>query len=180
MPKHGDGFVLRSFTPADAELLAEIEFDREVKRYLAVPEKDKQQWIQEFSHELGYGWAVEASHDGTLAGRASISRSAKKGEGELVIVISKAFWGYKLGRKVAALLIPAAFKELEAKALVAIVHPENQASLDLLKFWKFKYCGTNKTPAKPWQKGHLVFRLTREAYNHSVKATGASKSVPAA
>ena len=118
LPKKGDGFVLRSFTRADAGQLAEIEFDAEVKRFLTRPKKDKPQWIREFDPDSYGGWAVDVG--GVLAGRASILRGKRRGDGELAIIIGRPFWGSRLGRKVAATLIQAVFDELAATALA---HP---------------------------------------------------------
>ena len=167
VPKEGDGFVLRAFTKADSVPLAEIEFDLEVKQYLKQPDENaKAQWIINFDPDRFDGWAIEVG--GRLAGRASILRAKRRGEGELAIVIARIFWGAKLGRRVAAMLIPAAFSELNAKALQAIVHPKNQASLVLLRVFKFRNRGTVNVEVDHWQAGHLLYRLTREAYNISI------------
>lgn len=139
LPKKGEGFALRTFRREDAERLAEIEFDIEVKRYLALPKKNKPQWIREFDPDLYNGWAVDIG--GVLAGRASILRGKRQGDGELAVIIGRPFWGLRLGRKVVAMLIQAAFDELNAKALVAKVHPENQAIIALLRAFKFRRRG---------------------------------------
>lgn len=141
LPKHGDGFLLRDFVAGDAEPLAKIEYDPEVKKYLAVPAKDRAEWIRAFAPDLVRGWAIEVTPEGVLAGRASISRACAAGEGQLEIVIAKSFGGRKLGRKVAQILIPAAFEELNAVAVVGVVHPEHRASLELLASWGFAYRG---------------------------------------
>lgn len=168
LPKNGEDFALRSFTREDAERLADIEFDAEVKRFLARPKKDKPQWIREFDPDSYDGWAVDL--DGVLAGRASILRGKRRRDGELAIVIGRPFWGLRLGRKVAAMLIQAAFDELNAKALVAVVHPENQASILLLRAFKFRRRGIVVAPAEHWQQGHFIYRLPRGAYNRRLQA----------
>lgn len=163
VPKEGEGFALRSFTREDAARLADIEYDAAVKWFLARPSKDKQQWIKEFDPDSYGGWAVDVG--GVLAGRASILRSKRQGDGEIAIVIAQPFWGSRLGRKVAAMLIQAAFDELNAKALVAVVHPVNQASIALLRAFKFRRTGIVKTPVDHWQQGHFIYRMSRAAYN---------------
>ena len=54
----GDGFVLRKFLPSDAQALANLELDPEVKQFLALPEKpgnDRLEAVQ----ELGIrGWVI--------------------------------------------------------------------------------------------------------------------------
>lgn len=164
LPKYGDDFLLRDFIAGDAQPLAEIEYDPEVKKYLAVPAKDRAEWIRTFSPDLVRGWAIEVTPEAVLAGRASISRASAPGEGELEIVIAKSFWGCKLGRKVAQILIPAAFEELNALSVVGVVHPEHRASLALLASWGFAYRGKKDCAKDHWQYGHLIFELTRTAY----------------
>ncbi len=160
LPKKGEGFTLRSFTREDPERLAEIEFDVEVKQFLALPKKDKPRWIKEFDPDLYGGWAIDV--DGVLVGRASILPGNRRGDGELAIVIGRPFWGAGLGRKVTTMLIQTAFDELSAKALVAVVHPNNQRSIALLRAFKFRRRGIVVAPAEPsWQQGHFVYRMSK-------------------
>ena len=166
-PKTGDGFSIRKFTREDAACLAEFEFDDEVKRFLSLPKMEKKQWIEKFDAEAYDGWAVDVN--GILAGRASLLRSSRRGDGELAIIISREFWGMNLGRKVAALLIQAAFEVLDAKALVAKVHPNHKASIALLRSFKFRRCGVVVMAPEQWQEGHYVYRLSRGSYNKLAK-----------
>ncbi|SRR6266545_3515614 len=177
LPKIGDGFVLRDFVIGDAQALADIEYDQDVKKYLAIPNRDRAEWVRVFTPDLAFGWAIELTPEGVLAGRASISKYSP-GEGELQIVIAKPFWGRRLGRKIAQILIPAAFEELNAVKLIGVVHPENHASLALLRAWGFSSCGKKDCAEDHWQYGHLIFELTRNAYNklsHPTLGSGASR-----
>ena len=156
---------MREFTREDAERLAEIEFDDAVKRFLSLPKMDKKQWVEKFDAEAYCGWAVEVK--GVLAGRVSLLRGKRRGDGELAIVISRSFWGANLGRKVAALFIQVAFEELDAKALVAKVHPDHKASIALLRSFKFRRRGVVSAALEQWQNGHYVYRMSRGSYNKS-------------
>ena len=162
LPKPGDGFSLREFDREDAECLAEIEFDSDVKQFLALPVKGKADWVATFDPTSYNGRAIEV--DGVLAGRASLLRGKHLGDGELAIVIGRPFWGLKLGRKVAAMLIHAAFDELDARALVAEVHPCNSASISLLRAFKFRRRGVVAKPPQHWQHGHFVYRMSLGSY----------------
>ncbi len=166
LPKTGEGFSLREFVREDAERLAEIEFDADVKRFLAQPVKNKEDWIESFDPTSYNGWAIEVND--VLAGRASLLRGRRRGDGELAIVIARSFWGARLGRKVAAMLIHAAFDELNARALVAEVHPCNKASIGLLRAFKFRRRGVVAKPPEHWQHGHFVYRMSRGTYNKSL------------
>lgn len=167
LPKIGQGFLVREFIRQDAVGLAEIEFDTDVKRFLALPKKDKTEWIESFNPDSYDGWAIDV--DGVLAGRVSLLRGKRRGDGELAIVVSRPFWGVQLGRKVAAMFIHAAFNEHNARALVAEVHPENKSSIALLRAFKFRRCGVVVTSPEHWQYGHFVYRLSRGSYNKSVQ-----------
>ena len=142
--------------------LAEIEFDPEVKRFLALPKKRKTEWIKGFNPETYDGWAIQVGN--SLAGRASILRGKRRGEGELAIVVERSFWGQNLGRKVAEMLIHAAFDELQAIALMAKVHPEHRASISLLRKFKFRRRGVVES-SEHGQEGYFIYRLPRTTYN---------------
>lgn len=161
LPKSGAGFILRPFTARDVEALAAIEYDPNVKRYLALPTRSRADWVAAFDPDLYGGWAIEV--EGILAGRGSVNRTFRKGEGELAVVISRPYWGLKLGRKVAAMLIDIAFAEMNARALVAQVHPDNHASLALLRAFKFRRSRVVSAPGL-WQNGHQVYRLSKSSY----------------
>jgi RimJ/RimL family protein N-acetyltransferase len=92
---------------------------------------------------------VVALPENEVAGRVCMNRAKDRtpGVAEFEIIIAKKFWGRRLGREVATLMIPAAFNELNAKAVRAEVHPENKASLGLLDCFGFKYkCKATKEP----------------------------------
>ena len=169
LPKNSDGILLREFRFDDAEPLAEIEYDLNVKRYIAVPSRERTEWLRDFSPGLIRGCAIEAIPEQVLAGRASISRTGTQGEGELEIVIARRFWGQRLGRKTVALLIPAAFEEMSATSVIAVIHPDNQASLKLIQSSGFTYRDKKRGDPKHWQYGHLIYELTRTVYSSSLQ-----------
>ena len=166
LPRQGAGFLLRAPTRADADAIADIEFDPEVKGFLAIPTRRKADWVASFSPDSFRGWIIEA--DGEVAGRASISRAKRRGDGELEIVIGKKFFGRRLGRAVATMLVEMAFAELRAKALVGVVHPGHAASIALLRSLKFRRRGVH-AGGPDWQDGHLVYRLSRGVHEGTAR-----------
>lgn len=164
LPVKGDRFVIRHFTTSDTQALADIEFNPDVKRFLALPDKPKAAWIMAFDPTDSWASAIEV--DGVLAGRASLSerRGARKGYVEISIIIARGFWGLQLGRRVAAMLIQLAFQQLSAKGVVACVHPENRASIALLRSFGFRRRGLVCVSAESWQYGHLIYRLSSNGY----------------
>ena len=169
-PVIGTGFILRNFVSADAESLSAIETDLEVKQFLDFP-LTREEWLKKFRPDEFSGWAVDV--DGVLAGRASLLRIRGKRNGyrELVIVIGRPYWGARLGRKVAKELIAFAFRHDNINGFVACVHPEHKASMALLRQFKFRYRGVAKEIDSNCQAGNIIFRLSRGAYNSSIKPT---------
>ncbi len=49
------------------------------------------------------------------------------------MLISRKYWGQRLGREAAELLIGVAFRTLEASSVVAMIDPDNKASLNLFE-----------------------------------------------
>ena len=64
------------------------------------------------------------------------------------------------------MLVHLAFKRLNAKALVAIVHPENKASLRMVRVLGFRR--RSVVAEDSWKTGHYVYRLPRNVYNQQV------------
>lgn len=181
LPREGDGIRLREFCLEDAPLLADIEYDPEVKRFLDPPSIERSDWIRRFSERVRKDsfacCAIDVLPECVLAGRVSIPIYCLDLAGEkreFQVVIAKAFWGRKLGRKAADILIPAAFQELHAPAVIGIVHPENKRSLALLGSWGFEYREQIMEAAYGWQQGHRIYELTREAYNRRMQAAATS------
>ncbi len=146
-----------NFTIEDIPFLVNIEFDSEVKRYIRIPTKTKEKWIEETQlSPLLRGWAIEAISEGELAGRVNLHRANNqpKGIAELQIVIAKKFWGRRFGREVADIMLKAAFNELNAIAVIAEVHPENHSSIALLQ--DFGFCYESKSHKEPMQLYKLI------------------------
>lgn len=160
----GNGFVIRDFQLSDARPLAEIEFDPEVKQFLALPDKSMREWIEGIERLGIGGWTIQLE-GGSVAGSASLSSAKRKGDCELRIVIGKQFCGRSLGGRVAKLLVQFAFEVMAAKTIVAVVHPENHASLRLVRSLGFRRRAVLQAPAPSWQVGHYIYRLTKKGYN---------------
>jgi RimJ/RimL family protein N-acetyltransferase len=169
LPIQSNGFILREFQQSDAMALSEIEFDPDVKRYLALPDKPKNEWIKGVQHNGIDGWVIQVEDSLLIAGCASLLRAKRKGDGELRIVIGNTF-RKGLGTDVAKLLIKIGFEQLSAKAIVGIVHPENTKSLRIVRRLRFRRRGKVQEPAPQWQIGHYIYRLTEGVYNEYIKA----------
>lgn len=169
-PIQGDGFILREFEPSDANALVEIEFDAEVKQFLGLPKKSKAEFVRGVQRFGIEGWIIQA-FEGQVAGNGALTRAKRKGDAELRVVIGKPFWGNALGKKVATLLVQIAFQYLNAKAVVAVVHPENKASLSIVRALSFRRRGVIAAAVNSWQAGHYVYRMPRNVYKNKFKLT---------
>lgn len=150
--------MIRPFQDSDIPVIADIEYDPITKKYVDIPSRIKEEWLHDARRTLDFrGWVIVALPENEVAGRVCLSETEDKSAGvvELEIIISKRFWGKALGRKVASLMIQAAFNELKAKTVRADVHPDNAASLALLNAFGFRY----KCPAK--KQPMLLYDLDR-------------------
>jgi RimJ/RimL family protein N-acetyltransferase len=156
-----NGVLLRDFVVADSELACAFEFDPDVKKYLWLPKKTKDDWVGAFKFAVQTrtysAIAVVALPEHILAGRASIDALLNnQSSRELDIIIAKPFWGRGLGRIVADMLIRRAFEQLSANVVTATVHPENQHSLELLHAYGFVKVGAKPQGDGP-QGGHVLY-----------------------
>lgn len=173
LPINGEGFALREVETSDANALAAIEFDPVVKRYLAVPNTPKDEWLRKYDPALIGGMAIVTTN-GHLAGTASLSRASRRFDREIRIVLGSQYQKLGLGTRVTKALLAFAFEKPFIRAIVAHIHPKNEGSLRLVRALHFRRRGVLTTGVPEWQVGHLVYRLTRRAYNNGVQPTPAS------
>jgi RimJ/RimL family protein N-acetyltransferase len=173
LPIVGARLTIRAATEQDLEDWYVLETDPDVKRYVGgqvTRSRDEwlagmRGWIQrrEMLHAV-----VAVNSSGAFAGRALLSRNDPNSkERELQVLIAKAYWGERFGREASELLIRAGFKR-RFPAILAVVHPENAASLALVGALGFRNAG-RKSSAE-WDNGHLIFRLERPATRRSLRA----------
>jgi RimJ/RimL family protein N-acetyltransferase len=160
IPKSTKACLIREYEESDIPRIAEIEFDPITKKYVGLPSRTKEEWLADANLELLHGWVVVALPENIVAGRVCLNRAKNSAPGvaEFEIIIAKEFWGRKLGRAAASLMLAAAFEELNAKAILAEVHPENEASLALLKEYGFTYlCESEKKPMHIYEVKRSAF-----------------------
>ena len=166
LPINGEGFALREVEASDANALAAIEFDPVVKRYLAVPNMPKDEWLRKFDPALIIGMAIVTA-DGQFAGLASLSRTSRNSDREIRIVLGSQYQKIGLGTRVTKTLLAFAFEKSFIRAIVAHINPKNEGSLRLVRALRFRRRGVLATGVPDWQIGHFVYRLTRRAYSEA-------------
>jgi aminoglycoside 6'-N-acetyltransferase len=155
LPKNFNQFVIRKWGAEDAQQLADIEFDPEVKQYLSLPEISKVDYLKDF---LPCGWAIAANPAHIVAGTIDMSvfeLNPKKRE--LRIFLAKEFRNRGFAFEAARFLISNYFDLPWLEGIVAVVHPENTASIALCKKLGFTHTGEHSTE-------RLVFELSRSQF----------------
>ncbi|MDE2162487.1 MAG: GNAT family N-acetyltransferase [Alphaproteobacteria bacterium] len=169
LPILGTNILIRELKAGDLEALYDLEVEPCVKCYLGGPvKKSRSEWIESMTRGLSnpmfvLPFIVATKDTAEFVGRAHLTKTDNDHPyPEMQVVIAKRHWGKRLGREVAALLIDAAFGELRTASVIAVVHPDNKASLDLLENLGFVQVGTNQSGG--WDNGNLIFRRDRVGY----------------
>jgi RimJ/RimL family protein N-acetyltransferase len=141
LPIEGQKILIGALEEADLEDLYNLEIDKDVKRYVGGPTAhSKPEWIEEMRKHINNSQAyvlpliVRYKATGEFAGRAGLSLKDREERcREIQVLIAKKYWGQRLGKEAAELLIDVAFGAFEASAVVAMIHPDNKASLNLFE-----------------------------------------------
>ena len=129
-------FLLREFTPEDADALALVISDPEAMRFYPAPydRAGVEQWIernrQRYQHD-GVGlWAMELTKDKILIGDCGIIRQQVENEFlyEIGYHLRRDHWGQGLATEAAIACRDWAFAHLKADRLISLIRPENLPS----------------------------------------------------
>lgn len=130
---------LRRLTDDDAQALFEAVGDPEVMRYwFPGPDADvaataeRIAEIERHWHTHGFGlWGVVSKLDGELIGFAGLHHIADMDEVNIGYVLRRDRWRQGLGQEIAECLLTRAFDRLRLHEVVAVLDPENTASVRL-------------------------------------------------
>jgi len=157
--------VIRPFDEGDLDIVYQISSDPEARRFtggvLTRAESDRglQGHIDRVSQSgLGARAVVESGSD-QLIGYCGLQPFADTEEIELFYGYATHAWGRGFATEAAVAVIELGFRCLQAERLVAIVHPENLASLRVLEKLGFLRSGTYLHPR--WKLEHLFLHLAR-------------------
>ena len=128
--------ILREIRPEDFEAFAVFMADPEVARYL--PGGEPMARIDTWRHLAssighwamrGYGpWAVERKSDGAVIGRVGLLNPETWPGLEVGWTLGKAYWGHGYATEAARASLRYAFLTQPVDAVIATIHPENEAS----------------------------------------------------
>ena len=129
--------ILRAFTADDAEPLHRILGEEGVLRYFPSPDPPSLDRVQKFiarqlahwqEHGLGW-WAVVPRGGEELIGWNGLQFLPETKEVEVGYLLSTPFWGQGLAVEGARISLQFGFETLGLESIIALVHPENQASI---------------------------------------------------
>ncbi len=130
---------LRLFTRDDVQIMFELNSDPEVIKYADTPARDLEEAMQRleqgplFDYEkYGYGrFAVELKETGKVIGFCGIKYLPEIELPEVGYRYLTEYWGRGIGTEAARACVEFARDDLKIKKLVALIIPENVASIKL-------------------------------------------------
>jgi len=130
---------LRLFTPDDVQIMFELSTDPDVIKYADTPAKDLHEAKQRLEQgplsdyeKYGYGrFAVELKETGKVIGFCGIKYLPEIDLPEVGYRYLPAYWGRGIGTEAARACVEFAREDLKIKKLIALIMPENIASIKL-------------------------------------------------
>lgn len=170
--------ILRRFTPADADLLVELDSDPEVMRYLsggpATPREEIENdilpaWLRYYERGDRYGfWAAIEKGSGDFIGWFHFRPlgDAPADEPELGYRLLRTAWGKGYGTEGSRALINKGFTEFGVRRVVASTYEDNIGSRRVMEKCGLTFVRTFKynaaDPSDIWEKDDVEYALTRE------------------
>ncbi|SRR6266568_1049482 len=120
---------IRIATPADAGVIAAIENDAELKRFIGgVSGRSEEAYRTSLNTVLDLRFLVVESLAGLPIGLCGLLTDDLSADCEVRVVLQKEYWGRGLGSEIAMALKTFAARAYPGKHLTAKVHPDNIAS----------------------------------------------------
>ncbi|BBJ23485.1 GNAT family N-acetyltransferase [Candidatus Nitrotoga sp. AM1P] len=171
LPKTGTCFNIRQLKEPDFDDFYTLSSDANLKQFMGgavtLPRK---QWIAGMKKNQFYSeyLAIKMKPDSCFAGFASFNHFLKGPEisntfFEFQILIAKLYQKQGLGTEISNILIAAAFHELKAERIYAVVDPQNQSSIKMFSKLGFKPEG-EVNRIEEWQHGHKIFALASKTH----------------
>jgi RimJ/RimL family protein N-acetyltransferase len=141
--------TLRAFAPGDQAAMQRIYADPLVMLHIDTRGEDPSTWVAAYirhQRDHGYGfWAVEERATGELIGEAGLAPFDGHGpQLELGYLLRRDAWGRGLATEAAAACCHAAFAQLGADELLAVVDVGNDASLRVAQKLGFEVAGRRR------------------------------------
>ncbi len=133
--------MLRPFFLEDVDPLTRIQAESDVLRYFPRTTPPPREAVERDVHfqiehwtRFGYGrWVIGFPPDGRLVGWCGLQYLPDTDEIEIGYLLAKPSWGQGLTTEAAVASQHWAFENLDLQELVAIIHPENRASIRVVE-----------------------------------------------
>lgn len=164
-PLLSERLLLRPFQLDDVAAAHRVYSDQRVMRWVGTgpvvrPEQTEAMLTGYIRHQEHFGfsfWAVIEQSSGELIGDAGLYTRA--GEVELGYTLAEAYWGQGYGTEAATVCVREAFTDLVLPHLDALIRPENEASMAVVRKLGFEESGRVLIHGSP----HTLFRLRNGA-----------------
>ena len=168
--------VIRDAIRSDMRGWSALYRSPKVRQYMNGPLRRKaQEWWtgqQSLSTEVTRPLSIALPNTNELVGVCGFFNSSQHSEWEAWLLLRSKFWQVGIGSEVMSALVEVAFSSLAALRVIAIVDPENNKSLSMLKKLGFgfvsEYSGTSN-----WQNGHHIYAVEHHTYKFAVEMDAA-------
>jgi len=146
-PRDTERFTLRRFVEADAPLLAAMNMNPEVMRYIRPPDTDVDEAVERaramIARQRGnYGlWRIEEKTTGEFLGWVALKDLDGTEEIEVGYALRREAWGRGVATEVARELVRYGFEDLSLERIVGVTQPPNMASRNVLTKLGMTYLG---------------------------------------
>lgn len=135
-----DRLYLRPLDETDIDAIFAMRRDAEIMRFIRPPQTRRAEslnWIRLISEKwqtekIGFCGVIE-KETGNLIGWCGLWRLKETGEVEVGYAIVKDFWGRGFATEAAKKMLEYGFNTLGLERIVAVAHPENQPSQNVMK-----------------------------------------------
>lgn len=142
--------TLRPFMVDDVSPLHGIYQEDDVLKYFPGSNNPPVESVERFvrrqdTHwqENGFGnWAISLAGEREIIGWAGLQYLPELEEIEVGYLLARSFWGQGLATEAALLSVNFGFEEINLDHMIALVHPENSASLNVVNKCGFDYVET--------------------------------------
>ena len=141
----------RFFTAADFDFFFSLQSDAEMMRYIRPPESDPDkvrermnQILDHMSANPGMGSMLDVMNTGDAVVASGVVRHIEYQPGkdlEIGYLVTRPYWGRGFATEFAQGLTDYAFEKFGVQKVTAVVHPENQASQQVLRKCGFELTG---------------------------------------
>jgi len=172
-----DRLLIRELTPEDVPALASILGDAQVMRHSVggvLSEKATREFVAGciFSYQANdFGpWAVIEKSTSTFIGFCGLNSEPVEGveEVEIGYRLARAFWGRGLATEAAKATLDYAFGVLDIDSVIAIVEPENIASVNVIEKLGFN----TFIHSQYHRRGVKIYRMTQPQWKAFAVAEG--------